>query len=729
MFRRRDNPGIPLPAARVALLVFVLFAGALEARAYVGPGAGFAVLSSFLTLFLAFVYALFALVTWPLRQLWRLVRRRKAYRAARVRRVIIVGFDGLDPDLATRWMGEGKLPHFDKLRQLGTFRTLETTHPPISPVAWSTFLTGVNPGKHNIYDFLARDRHTYMPYLSSALVRGPKRSLRLGRYRLPIGRPQIKALRKGVPFWHYLGKAGVFSSVIRVPITFPPEKFGGVLLSGMCVPDLRGSQGTFSFYSTRPGIEGKHEGGVMFGFERQGEALRGELLGPDSPSPASNGKSELRVPFVLHPEAKKRSAVLVIGKSRIQLVLGEYSEWVEVKFRAGLGIQVAGICRFYLKEVAPEVELYVTPVQIDPRKPALPISHPLSYAVYLGKLQGPFSTLGLAEDTWGLNEGALDDQAFLEQCYQIHDEREKMFFDALEKTSRGVCICVFDITDRVQHMFWRHMEPGHPAAAAGANGNGKGGGEKREVIERMYRRMDALVGRVIEQLKEDEVLLVLSDHGFKSFRRGVNLNSWLHRNGYLALKEGATESAEWFAQVDWERTRAYSMGLNGLYINQAGRERHGLVAEGEEAKALRAELRQKLRGLPDPQTGQAGIREVFDASEVYTGPYGENAPDLLIGYAPGFRASWETVSGRVCGEVFVDNTKAWSGDHCIDARAVPGVLFANRVIACDQASIADVAPTVLQLFGVPTPRHFDGKAWLVAEPVRAEPVQSARKPR
>jgi len=549
--------------ARAALLVFALLACALEARAYVGPGAGFAVLSSFLTLFLAFVYALIALVTWPLRQIWRLLRRRKAYSAARVRRVIIVGFDGLDPDLARRWMGEGKLPHFDKLRQMGTFRTLETTHPPISPVAWSTFLTGVNPGKHNIYDFLARDRQTYMPYLSSALVRGPKRTLRLGRYRLPIGRPQITALRKGVPFWHYLAKAGVFSSVIRVPITFPPEKFGGVLLSGMCVPDLRGSQGTFSFYSTRPGIAGKHEGGVKFAFERVGDTLRGELLGPDDPSPPVNGKSELRIPFVLRPEATKRRGVLEIGKSRIKLALGEYSEWVEVKFRAGLGIEIAGICRFYLKEVAPEVELYVTPVQIDPRKPALPISHPLGYSVYLGKLQGPFSTLGLAEDTWGLNENALDDDAFLQQCYQIHDEREKMFFDAMEKTARGVCICVFDITDRVQHMFWRHMEPGHPAAAV-KNGNGGGRTEKSEVIERMYRRMDALVGRVMEQLDEGAVLMVVSDHGFKSFRRGVNLNSWLHRNGYLALRKGARESAEWFAQVDWKKTRAYSMGLNGL---------------------------------------------------------------------------------------------------------------------------------------------------------------------
>ena len=692
---------------RAAFLALACLLFPSAAAAYVGPGAGFAVLTSFLTLLLAFFYAFLALLTWPLRQLWRLVRGRRAYRKARVERVVIVGFDGMDPELAARWMRQGKLPHLARLARTGTFRQLATTHPPISPVAWSTFLTGVNPGKHNIYDFLNRDRQTYLPFLSSAQVLGPRRHLRFGRRLIPLGRPQIKALRKSKPFWQYLGEAGIFSSVIRVPVTFPAEPFSGVLLSGMCVPDLRGSQGTFSLFSSREGTGGKQEGGVLLPLIQEGETWCGELAGPESPFP-DNGPRELTLPLRLRPDAARRRAELEIDGQRVTLRQGEYSPWITVRFRAGFGVTAQGICRMYLKSLQPDLELYVTPVQIDPRRPALPISHPLAYSVYLGKLHGPFSTLGLAEDTWALNHGAIDDSAFLEQCYLIHAEREQMFFDALEKTRRGACICVFDITDRVQHMFWRHMEPGHPAAQRSTGDPPDAG-----VIETLYQRMDALVGRVLDRAGPDALVLVVSDHGFKSFRRGFNLNAWLYREGYLALVSGSTVSEEWFRQVDWGGTRAYGMGLNGLYVNLVGRERHGIVQPGEEVDALLRELREKLRGITDPANGQVAVRDVFDTREVYAGPYRENAPDLLLGYASGYRAAWESVNGSVAGEVFLDNTRPWSGDHCIDPRDVPGVLFANRTIAGDQHSIVDVAPTILQLFGLPVPKHMDGKPWTV----------------
>jgi len=693
-------------AYRAAFVALVTLLVPATAAAYVGPGAGFAVLSSFLTLLIAFFYAFVAMLTWPVRQLWRLRRGTKAYKKASVERVVIVGFDGMDPELAARWMRQGKLPHLAELAKSGTFRALATTHPPISPVAWSTFLTGVNPGKHNIYDFLSRDRQTYLPFLSSAQVLGPRRSLRLGPWTIPLGKPEIKALRKSKPFWQYLGEAGIFSSVIRVPVTFPPEPFAGVLLSGMCVPDLRGSQGTFSLFSSREGTAGKQEGGVLAPLVQEGGAWRGELAGPENPFP-KEGQPDLTLPLRIRPDATGRSATVEIDGQQIPLRLAEYSDWIPLRFRAGLGVTAQGICRMYLKSLEPEVELYVTPVQIDPRRPALPISHPLAYSVYLGKLQGPFSTLGLAEDTWALNHGALNDAAFLEQCYLIHAEREQMFFDALEKTPRGICICVFDITDRVQHMFWRHMEPGHPAAVHAKQEPPDAG-----VIETLYQRMDALVGRVLDRAGPDALVLVVSDHGFKSFRRGFNLNAWLHREGYLALVSGSTVSEEWFKQVDWGKTRAYGMGLNGIYVNLAGRERHGIVPP-EEADALLAELREKLRGMKDPQSEYVAIREVFDTREVYAGPYRENAPDLLVGYASGYRAAWESVNGSVTGEVFLDNTRAWSGDHCIDPHDVPGVLFSNRPITGDAFSIADVAPTILQLFGLPIPRHMDGKPWAV----------------
>jgi predicted AlkP superfamily phosphohydrolase/phosphomutase len=691
--------------ARVATRLTVVAAILLwpaAGHAYVGPGAGFAVLSSFLALFLAFLYSLFALVTWPVRQLLRLRRRRRAYARARVKRVVIMGFDGMEPELAEKWMREGKMPNFARMRDAGTFTRLATTCPPISPVAWSTFLTGVNPGKHNIYDFLARDPTNYLPVLSSAEIRDPRRTLRIGRYRIPLGRPHIKLLRKGKPFWHFLGEAGVFCSVIRVPITFPPERFRGVLISGMCVPDLKGTQGTFAFYSTRPdAITIEHEG-VRIPIDQRDGALESYLPGPEN-TLRTDSRAELRVTFRVRPDAARRQAELEIDGQRFTLKLGEYSEWIELKFRPGLGINIHGICRFFLKEVAPHFELYATPINIHPARPALPISHPFTYSVYLSKLFGPYSTLGLAEDTWALNEHALDDKAFLEQCYLIHEERERVFFDALAKTPQGVCVCVFDITDRVQHMFWRDMVEQHPARKSNPTDSG------RTVIEDMYRRMDALLGRVFEQVDGKTLVIVLSDHGFKSFERSVNLNSWLAANGYLALKDGARESADWYAGVDWSRTRAYAFGLNGIYVNQKGRERDGIVAAGADTEQLKNELRQKLTGLVDPHTGRVAIREVFDRCAAYSGPYGENAPDLIIGYAEGHRAAWDAVTGKTTQAIFEDNCKAWSGDHCIDPHAVPGVLFSNRKISAEDPSIADIAPTVLGLFGLKPPAHFDGK--------------------
>jgi len=674
-------------------------------HAYAGPGAGFAVISSFWTLFVAFFYSFYALVTWPIRQLSRWFRRRKAYQKAQVKRAVIVGFDGMDPELANRFMDEGRMPHFAQMCDRGTFRPLRTTFPAISPVAWSTFQTGVNPGKHNIYDFLARDANNYLPYLSSAQIREPKRRLKIGKYSLPLGKPEIQGMRRGTPFWHRLGEAGVFCSIVRVPVTFPPEKFPGVLLSGMCVPDLKGSQGTFCFCTTRAANGRFREGGVRIPFERIASEYRCFIPGPEDP--LGSGK-DLRAEFTVRPNSDGAKAEIKLDSESFMLKVGEYSEWVPVKFKAGLGFSARGICRFYLKQLTPEVEVYVTPVNIDPARPDLPISHPVTYSIYLAKLFGPYATLGLAEDTWALNEEVLDDKAFLAQCYGNHEDRERMFFDALEKTPQGLCACVFDTTDRVQHMFWRYLEDGHPAA------KDVPADSRPQVIQELYARMDDLIGRVMKKIDDETLLLVISDHGFKSFARCVNVNAWLHENGYLTLKDGKTESGDWFEDVDWSRTRAYTMGLNGIYLNIKGREREGIVDAGAESTALKEELRTKLHGLVDPASGKVSITGMFDCEGVYAGPYVDNAPDLIVGYGAGYRASWDSVMGKVTGTVFEDNTKAWSGDHCVDPRLVPGVLFSNRKINVEKPAIVDVAPTMLQLFGLKLPAYFDGKPWAVS---------------
>ena len=709
------------PASRRNLALFALalmavLAIPLPAHAYVGPGAGFAFLSSLWALFVAFLYSAYAFVTWPLRQLYRAVRHRTGYRNARFKRVIIIGFDGMDPELAERFMQAGRLPNLARLRDGGTFRPLRTTVPAISPVAWSTFQTGCNPGKHNIYDFFNRNLGNYLPFLSSAEIKGPRRHLRIGKYSLPLGRPQISLLRKAKPFWHWLAQSGVFCSVIRVPVTFPPEKFSGVLLSGMCVPDLKGSQGTFCVHTSGAPATGHCEGGVRMRFEQRGPVLRSYIPGPDDPLRNGGGK-ELRVEFTVRPDAAREQAEIKVGTKRFTLKVGEYSEWISVKFTAAPGMSAHGICRFNLRQVRPDVQVYVTPVNIDPRQPDLPISHPSTYSIYLAKLMGPYSTLGLAEDTWALNEEVLDDPAFLEQCYDNHADRERMFFDALEKTPKGLCTCVFDTTDRVQHMFWRYLD--------GRQDNGE---PAPDVIGDLYERMDKLVGRVLDDINDHTLLLVISDHGFKSFTRGVNLNSWLHQNGYLALKPGATASGEWFHDVDWSRTRAYTLGLNGLYLNLKGRELHGIVPPGAEADVLKEELLQKIDGLIDPASGKVGISGVFSTDVVYAGPYVGNAPDLIIGYGESYRASWDAVTGKVTAQVFEDNTKAWSGDHCVDPRLVPGVLFSNQTITAEKPAIVDVAPTILKLFGLAKPAHMDGKEWEVGNgPGRANPTPVAVK--
>ncbi len=678
--------------------------------AYIGPGAGFAALGSFLVMFTAMLSAVVTLFTWPVRYIFRVIRGRRAHARSRIRRFVVLGLDGMEPTLVDKFLALGKLPNLARLRDRGCYKRLGTTMPPLSPVAWSSFLTCSNPGKHNIYDFLTRDRRTYLPTLSSVSIRPSRRTLRLGKYEIPIGKPDIRLLRKARPFWFFLGKHGIFSDVIRVPITFPPEKFRGVLLSAMCVPDLRGSQGTFSFYTTRPEGEGEHIGGEQFRVRKEQDTIRSHLVGPENGM--HRDKPIMTCPFTVTLNGKPGEAALKLNGDTYHLTRGKYSEWINVHFKTGLGCKVRGICQFLLLSTAPEFEMYVTPINIDPEKPAMPISHPMVYSTYLSKSQGKYATLGLAEDTWALNAEILSDDGFLHQCIQADAERERMFFDALDKVKRGLCCCVFDGTDRIQHMFWRYIDEKHPAHS----GQVPEHEQHRNAIEELYLRMDELVGKTMARCDdENTVLMVISDHGFKTFRRGIDLNCWLEQNGYLKLKEGADRTKKYLVSIDFSQTRAFAIGLAGFYLNIKGREEQGIVEPGEEADNLRAELTEKLTGLADPETGQVAINHVYQASKVYRGPYKGDAPDLIVGYNEGYRVSWEAAVGQLTDQLFHDNTKAWSGDHCIDPPLVPGVLLCNRRIETEHPRLIDVGPTVLEMFGVEVPKHMDGRPLAVAD--------------
>jgi predicted AlkP superfamily phosphohydrolase/phosphomutase len=679
----------------------LLFLSCLPAEAYIGPGAGFAFLSSFLVLFLTFFLAVFSFLSWPFRFLVRTLKGKRALKGALVDRIVIIGLDGLEPSLAEKYMAEGKLPNLARLKKEGSFARLQTTIPAISPVAWSSFMTGSEPSKHNIFDFLSRDPKTYLPSLSSAHIGKPKRVLSLGKYALPLSKPEIRGMRKSVPFWKILGDAGIFSTVLRVPITFPPEKFSGHLLSGMCAPDLKGSQGTFAFYTSDKDKIKRREGGIAIPVEVDGNRIKTYISGPENS--LLKKAEEIHLPLAIEIDKHTDEAKLEVPGQRFVLKKGTFSPWIRLVFRPGLGMKVKAIARFFISAFEPHFEMYLTPLNIDPEKPALPISHPFIYSIYLSKLLGNFITLGEANDTWALNEGALKEGPFLELTYSNHKEWEAMLFNALAKTKKGAVVCVFETTDSIQHMFWRYLDKAHPALQTAT------AEMSSEVIDELYRKMDELVGRVWEKLDSKSVLMVMSDHGFNSFRRGVNLNSWLNQNGYLVLKEGKKESGEWFKDVDWNSTKAYALGLGGLYLNQKGREERGLVSSGPEARALKAELIRKLTGLRDSVTGEVAITEVYDRDKIYRGPYKENAPDLIIGYNQGYRASWDSVTGIVNDIIFEDNKKAWSGDHCIDPRHVPGVFFSTRKINTKTPAIMDIAPTVLTLFGLPVPTHMDGR--------------------
>ena len=702
-------------AGSLGVLLGVLLVFPATVEAYVGPGAGFAFVSSFFTLFLALFLGFLTLLTWPLRWLLRSLRGNKVLAKCRVQRVIILGLDGQDPELTDRFIQEGLLPNFVKLREQGSYTRLETTLPAESPVAWSSFQTGCNPGRHRIFDFLEPNRKTYLPQLTSARIEPPRRHLSIGPYRIPLSKPTLSFRRKSQPFWKTLGEYGVFSTVLRVPITFPPEKFNGVMLSAMSVPDLKGTQGTFSYFTSDPREQASFTGGIQVPVEVTNGVVSAAITGPENPVHKSH--EEMRIPFQVLVSQNGHDAQLILQKKRYPLKLREFTPWIRVAFSAAPGVKVLGLCHFYLKATAPHFKMYMSPLNIDPQKPALPISHPATYATYLAKTQGDFSTLGLAEDTWALNERVLDEEAFLKQAYRIHLERERMFFDALEKTRRGVVICVFDITDRIQHMFWRYLESEHPA------NRDKDVKEHKHAIRDLYQKMDDLVGRVLETLDQDTVLMVMSDHGFKSFARGVNLNSWLHQNGYLAVKERPT-GREWFEEVDWTRTRAYALGLGGIYLNVEGREARGCVQPGEERERLKAEIIERLGGLHDEELSTAAVGKVYDTSVAYQGPYVEEGPDLVVGFKPGYRVSWTCATGAVTESVFEDNEKSWSGDHCMNPPDVPGIFFCNRKIESSSVNIMDIGPTVLDLFGVPVPAYCDGKPLEVKLPGRDQGSQS-----
>ena len=632
-------------------------------------------------------------------------------------RVYILGFDGMDPVITERLMAEGKLPNLSSMKHRGAMRRLETTNPAQSPVAWSSFSTGMNPGKTRIYDFLTRNPATYYPDFSTVSIQRGKFALGF----LPTKAPTVTNNRKGTTFWQIASGQGVRAAVLEAPINFPPEKLqNGVLLSGLGVPDIRGTMGTFSYWATNATSLGDTEMGgkvARLKVDASGRA-RSVVHGPRNP--LAKRDQDGRIPDLTIPIEFQRlrgnpGSVKISLQGRVRTVRqGAWSDWYPVSFHVAPMISVRGIARFHVVEAFPELRVYLSPINFDPRKPPIPISQPTSFSAEAAQRVGLYKTLGWPEDTWALNEEAIDERIFLEDLHFTFDRQRALVFDTLERTDPDLFVTVFQSTDKVQHMFWRLIDPEHPMY------NRRLAAQYGDAIDRVYMRADTLVGRFLEKARaKDATLLVLSDHGFSSFRRAVNINTWLVRNGYMTLKstdpvrernlEDLFGRGTFWPNVDWSKTRAYALALGQIYVNLKGRERHGVVERGAEYEALRKELIQRFGDLRDSDTGARVVRRVFTRDELYRGPYFHEAPDLVVGFERGYRVSWQTSLGGIPPQVFEPNERRWSADHCsVDPAHVPGVLFSSRPLGKAEARIIDIAPTVLTRLGVKPPAGMDG---------------------
>jgi predicted AlkP superfamily phosphohydrolase/phosphomutase len=630
----------------------------------------------------------------------------KVYGRARARtKMIVLGLDGLDPVLTRRWIDEGRLPAFRKLLAGGgDFRPLGTSLPPQTPVAWSNFITGMDPGGHNIFDFFNRNPKTYVPVFSATETSSAAKTIRLGKAVIPLSGGGVRNLRKGRAFWQILEDAGIPSTVFKMPSNYPPVESKQRTLAGMNTPDLKGSYGIFSYFTNEATsvIQEAGGGGRVTSVFVVGNRVESALTGPvntfrtDAP--------ETSVPFQVFIDPTHAAAKIVIQDNEFVLREREWSGWMRVRFSLFPTQSVHGICLFYLKEVRPKFKLYVSPIHMDPAQPALPLSTPESYARELERRFGPYFTKGLPADTSALENGVLDEEEFLALDNKVYEESMAMLEYELGRFDEGLLFYYFSNADQRQHMFWRLTDPGHPAY------DEKLAARFGDVIARTYGEMDRALDLALGKAGKDTIVLVMSDHGFNTFRRGFNLNTWLLREGYHRLKRPwKQEESAYFDNTDWAKTRAYGMGLNSLYINQKGREGEGLVAPGADKDNLVREIAVKLEALTDPKTGEHPILKAFISKDAYRGKDLEMAPDIVLGFNRGHRISWQSPLGGFPKEVIEDNDQKWSGDHMSAPEVIPGIAFANRKFTAEDPALHDLTASVLGAFGVEKPKDMIGR--------------------
>ena len=556
-------------------------------------------------------------------------------------RTLILGFDSFDPNIYAGLAKAGKMPNLERLAQKGGYSPLKVSNPPQTEVSWTSIATGADPGEHGIFDFVHRDPSNYAPFVSILVTKKSAVGL---QYVRPYNAHTIfdEAIEQGYP-----------ATALWWPAMFPssPESTVNVI-PGLGTPDVKGQLGVGSFFSAGPNPMAADAKTKFAQLQPNGADLLGELEGPLTQEKGKVVPATLK--FTFTPTAN--GAKLKINGSEHTLQTGKWGPFMELKFKAGLFFSVHAITRAIVTSLNP-FTVYFLPVQIHPLHTAWRYGAPGSFVKEVWNSAGPFLTLGWPQDTNGLEDDCISDEQFVDLCAEIFATREKILVHQLSKFKEGILASIFDDLDRMQHMF-RRRSP--------------------QVVTDWYLRLDAFVGRmmdIVEKMPGKPVhVLVLSDHGFADYVYQFNLNQWLIDNGYMVLTPGA--NAKDLSAVDWSKTRAYAIGLNSLYINLAGREGKGIVPV-EQVETLTREIQTGLKQAKGAK-GEDVFSNVYLRHEAFSGPLLKYGPDVVLGYAPGFRASSDTGLGKWGEQLITLNEGHWEADHCIDVQKVPGVIFTNR---------------------------------------------------
>ena len=618
-------------------------------------------------------------------------------------KVIVLGIDGMDPVLLRKFVQKGEMPTFKKLFEKGYFGPLQTTMPPQSPVAWSSFISGTNPGGHGIYDFIHRDVSTFTPYLSTSRSFGSDKSLNMGKWSIPLKGGKVELLRRGPAFWNVLENNNIPASLFKLPANFPVVDHKANMISGMGTPDLLGSYGTFTFFSQTdvPDAE-KFSGGRVVKLSSENHTFKSKLEGPINSF--RNDNSNTTVDFTIFRDPWDKTVKISIQDHEILLRQGEWSEWVPLKFELlPMFAGVSGMVRIYVKQVHPYLQVYMSPINIDPMDPTLPISGNSSYSKELSQAIGRFYTQGFPEDTKALSHGIFSNEEFLKQSKLVLEERRNAFEYEFNQFNEGFFFFYFSSIDQNTHMMWRDMDPSHPLYEPDASK------EAKDAVYYFYKQMDDIAKQTLAKMDSSSTLMIMSDHGFAPFGREFHLSTWLAENDFMAATDkNKLYDSSYYDYVDWSKTKAYAMGLNGIYLNLYGRDTYGSVMPREATK-IKKEIIEKLEDVRDPKTGKRMVIKAYDSHEIYSGPFLDIAPDIIVGYASGYRISDEAVLGKFPKEVVGDRIDKWSADHCMDWTIVPGTLITNKEVGAPKPAIWDLAPSIINSFGLDVPAEMDGK--------------------